>query len=282
LSNYYASSPTENPQGPESGEYRVLRGGSWGSSPDFVHATVRYWFTPIYVRDVFGFRCARSYSPSPEEATEEPFSVAGITDTPTPTGSGVTETPVVEIGTVLLEEDFESDVISGWNFYDDVNWSIIEDGTGNHVLQGIGHNNTWVTVGESTWADYAFEVKAQIINRGTTSNGDTLNCLFRIFRNNEYVLVFNSFGLTLGRLEYFDDWTELAYTNLFINPVYEWMAIRIEVVGDTIRVYVNDTNYIELVDTDPLPEGRVGFRVQQTSTVWFDDVRVVELIPEEN
>ena len=30
--NYYKKSPAKNPQGPSKGEYRVLRGGSWGTT----------------------------------------------------------------------------------------------------------------------------------------------------------------------------------------------------------------------------------------------------------
>ena len=58
---YYASSPTENPTGPDSGTHRVLRGGSWGSS---VRSTDRYGLTPSKNGSSSGgFRCAMSVSP---------------------------------------------------------------------------------------------------------------------------------------------------------------------------------------------------------------------------
>jgi formylglycine-generating enzyme required for sulfatase activity len=56
---YYGSSPSENPQGPASGQYRVLRGGSWGSSDRSVRAANRSWYEPGFDYDV-GFRCACS------------------------------------------------------------------------------------------------------------------------------------------------------------------------------------------------------------------------------
>ena len=59
-SEYYTNSPTNNPQGPENGDFRVLRGGSWGSSSYFLRAAYRYDDLPDYAGSYIGFRCARS------------------------------------------------------------------------------------------------------------------------------------------------------------------------------------------------------------------------------
>ena len=57
---YYQNLSERNPTGPRQGYYRVLRGGSWVSSPDFVRGFVRDRLDP-YARGIhFGFRCARS------------------------------------------------------------------------------------------------------------------------------------------------------------------------------------------------------------------------------
>jgi formylglycine-generating enzyme required for sulfatase activity len=62
-SDYYASSPESNPQGPDTGDYRVLRGGSWTGSKLHVRAADRDRINPSLVSSDFGFRCALSYSP---------------------------------------------------------------------------------------------------------------------------------------------------------------------------------------------------------------------------
>jgi formylglycine-generating enzyme required for sulfatase activity len=59
-SNYYASSPSSNPQGPVSGQYRVLRGGSWSVLDNVTRSSNRNWNTPVNADDLIGFRCARS------------------------------------------------------------------------------------------------------------------------------------------------------------------------------------------------------------------------------
>ncbi len=57
--DYYQNLSERNPRGPRRGYYRVLRGGSWISSPDFVRGFVRDRLDP-YARGIhFGFRCAR-------------------------------------------------------------------------------------------------------------------------------------------------------------------------------------------------------------------------------
>jgi len=58
--SYYGTSPAYNPKGPPSGEYRVLRGGSWFNVGRVVRAAFRMWNYPDLQSDSSSFRCARS------------------------------------------------------------------------------------------------------------------------------------------------------------------------------------------------------------------------------
>lgn len=54
---YYSSSPYENPTGAASGEYRILRGGSWGAIDEFSRTAYRAVVNPEMDWDSAGFRC---------------------------------------------------------------------------------------------------------------------------------------------------------------------------------------------------------------------------------
>ncbi|TEU12485.1 MAG: formylglycine-generating enzyme family protein [Anaerolineales bacterium] len=56
---YYSQSPGRNPPGPDSGERRVLRGGSWHSNQRFARCAYRVGGNPRYWYFYVGFRCAR-------------------------------------------------------------------------------------------------------------------------------------------------------------------------------------------------------------------------------
>jgi formylglycine-generating enzyme required for sulfatase activity len=56
--NYYQNSPSQDPQGPASGQLRVLRGGSWYNSPDVVRVSIRDRGNPAVGSSSVGFRCA--------------------------------------------------------------------------------------------------------------------------------------------------------------------------------------------------------------------------------
>jgi formylglycine-generating enzyme required for sulfatase activity len=58
-SDYYETSPYENPQGPPSGASKVLRGGSWFNYWNYVRAAHRnFWHAPANRNPYLGFRCA--------------------------------------------------------------------------------------------------------------------------------------------------------------------------------------------------------------------------------
>ncbi len=69
--DYYARSPARNPKGPEGGESRTIRGGSWKDFESRCTTTFRFFCVAPTVHRVcaghIGFRCAKDSLSSPEE-----------------------------------------------------------------------------------------------------------------------------------------------------------------------------------------------------------------------
>jgi serine/threonine-protein kinase len=62
--DYYTHPPASNPLGPNSGLYRVWRGGSWANtSPERTRTYSRTGNLPTDTSGGIGFRCARDASP---------------------------------------------------------------------------------------------------------------------------------------------------------------------------------------------------------------------------
>ena len=55
-STYYSSSPSNNPTGPTSGSYRVLRGGGWNSFAIYCLVSYRSYFNNDFLSNYNGFR----------------------------------------------------------------------------------------------------------------------------------------------------------------------------------------------------------------------------------
>jgi eukaryotic-like serine/threonine-protein kinase len=60
---YYSRAPDENPTGPNSGQYRLLRGGSLYNNQRNLRVSYRIRNYPDYWLDYIGFRCLRSPEP---------------------------------------------------------------------------------------------------------------------------------------------------------------------------------------------------------------------------
>jgi len=59
--DYYKNSPAYNPKGPASGDYRIVRGGSWIDGPNDDRIAYRYWLNPGYCYFFIGFRLVQDY-----------------------------------------------------------------------------------------------------------------------------------------------------------------------------------------------------------------------------
>ncbi|MEK6647189.1 MAG: formylglycine-generating enzyme family protein [Candidatus Firestonebacteria bacterium] len=57
---YYEKSPKDNPKGPDTGYYKVFRGGSWYSIANGNRSAYRNWSSPDDRNDKVGFRCVLS------------------------------------------------------------------------------------------------------------------------------------------------------------------------------------------------------------------------------
>ncbi len=66
---YYRESPAQNPQGPEKGAVRVLRGGAWLLFAQFCRVAYRFRNSPDFRFNLIGFRLALSPSEPPPGTT---------------------------------------------------------------------------------------------------------------------------------------------------------------------------------------------------------------------
>ena len=58
---YYKNSPSQNPKGPEHGDFKVSKGGSWHSRPESLHSSNRNYSQPEHHPSHYnGFRCAKT------------------------------------------------------------------------------------------------------------------------------------------------------------------------------------------------------------------------------
>lgn len=62
--HYYQKTPYRNPKGPEEGEHKVIRGGSWRETPHGTRVSKRFQARMWRTDSTIGFRCAKDGSES--------------------------------------------------------------------------------------------------------------------------------------------------------------------------------------------------------------------------
>jgi formylglycine-generating enzyme required for sulfatase activity len=94
--DYYKSSPSTDPPGLASGQYRVMRGGSWFNAALYSRASMRNYGDPTIPNTTFGARCVTDVAPSRAKSggthltTTTPTTTTAVTNPPEKTSTAMT------------------------------------------------------------------------------------------------------------------------------------------------------------------------------------------------
>ena len=181
--------------------------------------------------------------------------------------------PEFSIGSALLFQDnFETGTAAGWNPTAGT-WSVVLDGS-NHVYRNSNTSgDNWSYNGSAAWTDYALEA---LIKPLTWNSGGIVRILGRWQDANHWYYV----NLTADnhiqlRKNVNGTFTDLAPQKSFTVSKGTWYKVRLEMVGTTLKAYVNDV--LQLTATDAtFSSGLIavgGFN----NTAEFDNVVVYDL-----
>jgi serine/threonine protein kinase len=202
-----------------------------------------------------------------------------ITNTPLQ----VTQTPLAIAqwaeGEILFQDDFEDGNTDGWLKHEG-QWKVIQDETGNHVLQGNDVDFARIEAGRLYWDNYAFEVMVKVVSKSKSPGGETINLFFRENPNcDSYKLLIFNTRVHLLRVNSGNNCISTSLDGQSINlPFNEWITFRIEISNDIIRYLIDGTEIFLFTDSQPIFKGTISLAVQENGVVWFDNVQVTELI----
>jgi hypothetical protein len=184
-------------------------------------------------------------------------------------------------GATLLSEDFESNA-TGKYFSDGGRWTVVNDGTGNHVLKAdsVGQSWSYYRLGLPNFANGVIEYRVRLIDFDASADTGSghLFVIFRESANAKYQFVIQHFSKSAAI--YFQGitgpWILLTgakadYQYNFQKEV--WYFVRVEGNGDSLRAYVDGNLAVEVEDKRA-NKGVVSLAIGPNTIAQYDDIRV--------
>jgi len=227
-SDFYKSSPTENPTGPTDGSSRVLRGGSWYVDDDYVRVAYRRSIAPTYRYNNFGFRCA--YSPAvavdsiSTPAPNKPLATV-ISSTETITDTWGVPMAFIPAGSFEMGSDADVALAECKKFRTGCERSSFTDEEPIHI---VTLNAFYMDIFEVTNARYAECVSAGECSAPSTNKSETRNSYYDDARYADYPVLYISWDDATsycewrgGRLPTEAEW-EYAARGGLDGKLYPW------------------------------------------------------------
>ena len=208
-------------------------------------------------------------------ASTEIIAVTPTLDNLIPANSTETILPI-PIGELLFSEDFEDGFSKGIAF-NSGSWKVVDDGTGNKVLEQNSNTNSGdAVIGPPYIKNFSDGV---IEFRFKTINGE-MQLSFRLnSSNNGYTSYPLMYGLGGFQLLYQENgaWQPIEGTTingsdqLFDNG---WIILRVEAKKNNINIFANGNLVISAYDSR-ISEGRIDFG--GSGNIQFDDLKVWDI-----
>lgn len=191
------------------------------------------------------------------------------------------------LGDAIFEDDFETGGLSQWTAGG--SWEVTQDESGNSVLHPIttGGDFQHILASGSSAEDYSVQLRFKILDAppggGFRSQDPEFSINVRTDWGsagcNRYQIVFESDEARIHRNQS-AACPDTMLQRVSISPEWNvWHTARVVVYGTTITVYLDESKIVEATDDQSAWAGGLGLEAGTGMEVFFDDVRVTEIIP---
>lgn len=178
----------------------------------------------------------------------------------------------------VFSDDFEDGDAAGWTTSSG-RWAVVDD-DGNSVAEQTQFDGNTLRVASVTdcWSDVVVEARVKVLDFGGNSTSYSANVFARyVDSETYYVLGINSGSngqLFIGKAVPGGGFTRIATEGGFGFQDNEdvWFTLRLEVVGTSLRAYLDDSLELEATDSQ-ITSGGIGVGTTHASAR-FDDVKV--------
>ncbi len=192
-------------------------------------------------------------------------------------GSTADPGPQFPSGTELFREDFESEDVSRWNLAGGTWARTLDAETNSNVFSQSDDqpSDTLLAVaGDVSWRDVRVEADFKVLAFNGSSSSYMAGLCLRLTDGENFYLV----GLRgdsnqrVGIRLFGDNNTTLSESEEFSGVENQWYRLRVDAIGSTLSVFVDDELVLEQTDAEH-PAGGIGLCTTRATAV-FDNILV--------
>lgn len=192
-------------------------------------------------------------------------------------GSTADPGPQFPSGTELFREDFESEDVSRWNLAGGTWARTLDAETNSNVFSQSDDqpSDTLLAVaGDVSWRDVRVEADFKVLAFNGSSSSYMAGVCLRLTDGENFYLV----GLRgdsnqhMGIRLFGDNNTTLSESEEFSGVENQWYRLRVDAIGSTLSVFVDDELVLEQTDAEH-PAGGIGLCTTRATAV-FDNILV--------